>query len=433
MGVIEQAARRLEELRRAGVDIPDAMPMPTGAMPDPAASATSTLPKSRAATTAARPARAQPPAWWVDTIPDQLLDEANADADAAADAAHASGHTAPGMANGHARQSHGVPPLNGFHTSAIHALDARLQATVDVPDGVTDLVPSIRTDLQVRREQPVQPHSDSLPQSPIETGVAMEADAPERALMVRDERSVRVGIDVLRLARDGFLVPGTPQGTVAEEFRGIKRALLRSIGEAAQMRVRRPNLVMITSARPREGKTFVALNLALSIAAEVDHSALLVDLDSAQSGVMVRTGLPRDQPGVIELLTQSGRLPVSQVMLATQIPKLSLLPAGAANSHSSELLSSVAMDALLDDLARRYRDRVVIFDAPPLLGATEVAMLASQVGQVVMVVAQEQTPLDDVRRAFDKVIDCPRVMSVFNRAATLGVMHGHQKAEVAHA
>jgi protein-tyrosine kinase len=93
----------------------------------------------------------------------------------------------------------------------------------------------------------------------------------------------------------------------------------------------------------------------------------------------------------------------------------------------------VAMDALLDDLARRYPDRVVIFDAPPLLGATEVAMLASQMGQVLMVVSQEQTPLEDVRRAFDKVIDCPRVMSVFNRAATLGVVHGRARPEAAHA
>jgi exopolysaccharide/PEP-CTERM locus tyrosine autokinase len=251
--------------------------------------------------------------------------------------------------------------------------------------------------------------------------------------MLRDERSARVGIDVSRMAREGYLVPGVPAGTVGEEFRSIKRALLRSIGEAAQLRVRRPNLVMVTSARPKEGKTFVALNLALAIAAEVDHSALLVDLDSAQSAVMTRTGLPTDQPGVIDLLTQGGRLAVSQVMLATQIPKLSLLPAGSANSHASELLSSVAMDALLDDLARRYPNRVVIFDAPPLLGASEVAELATQMGQVLMVVAQEETALEDVRRAFDKVVDCPRVMSVFNRSATLGVVHGRARTEAEHA
>jgi protein-tyrosine kinase len=425
VGLIEQAARRLEELRRAGIDIPDA-PGWQGDAPL----------RQQPVAEAARAAPAQP-AWWADTVPSELADAANEEdvQPARPEPTRApNGHGQQGHKhNGHAQngQGHNGQGHNGHRAHGEGAWSA--QAPIDLAETVMQVMPSARRSVAARRDSSLDRHEDRLPDQPVETDVATEQATTSKAVMVREQRSARVGMDVLRMARDGYLVPGVPQAEVAEEFRGIKRALLRSIGEAAQLRVRRPNLVMVTSARPKEGKTFVALNLALSIAAEVDHSALLVDLDSVQSAVMTRTGLPSDQPGVIDLLTQAGRLPVSQVMLATQIPKLSLLPAGSANSHASELLSSVAMDALLDDLARRYPDRVVIFDAPPLLGATEVAMLASQMGQVLMVVSQEQTPLEDVRRAFDKVIDCPRVMSVFNRAATLGVVHGRARPEAAHA
>jgi receptor protein-tyrosine kinase len=264
---------------------------------------------------------------------------------------------------------------------------------------------------------------DEVLAEPTPTAVETD-DSRVHDVMLRGERSARRSLDLPRMAAEGLLVPGAPLHAAADEFRSVKRGLLRAIAAAAQQGARRPNLVLVTSAGPREGKTWCALNLALGLAGEVDHSALVVDLAGGPQGLAARVGLPPTLGGVLDLLAQPGRLAVSDVMAATQIPKFSVLPLGAKTPHAAELLGSYAMDALLDDLARRYRDRVVILDAPGVLESSEVVPLASQVGQVLMVVAQETAPTESVRKAFGMLADCPRVMSVFNRSASLAALHG---------
>lgn len=271
------------------------------------------------------------------------------------------------------------------------------------------------------RESAVQPHEDVLPAEPADTAVGAAADPQAHAVVVRGQRSVRRALDLLRMARDGLLVPGGPVHAGADEFRAIKRALLRSVIGAAQQGSRRANLVLVTSATPGEGKTWFATNLALSLAGEVDHSALLVDV---AGGLSACTGLPPSLPGLLDLLAHPLRLGVPDIMVASQIPKCNLLPLGAPTPHAAELLASYAMDALLDDLARRYRDRVVILDAPSVLGAGEVLHLAGQVGQVIVVVGHDHAPAETVRRAFGALQEHPRVMAVLNRRATIGALHG---------
>lgn len=271
----------------------------------------------------------------------------------------------------------------------------------------------------------VQPHEDVLPAEPAETAVGAAVDPQAHAVVVRGQRSTRRALDLLRMARDGLLVPGGPVHAGADEFRAIKRALLRSVIGAAQQGSRRANLVLVTSATPGEGKTWFATNLALSLAGEVDHSALLVDV---AGGLSACTGLPPSLPGLLDLLAHPLRLGLPDIMVASQIPKCNLLPLGAPTPHAAELLASYAMDALLDDLARRYRDRVVILDAPPVLGAGEVLHLAGQVGQVIVVVGQDHAPAETVRRAFAVLQEHPRVMAVLNRRATIGALHGRVAA-----
>lgn len=273
------------------------------------------------------------------------------------------------------------------------------------------------------------PMADEVLAEPPATAVEAE-DAFAREVMLRGERSARRSLDLPRMAAEGLLVPGAPLHAAADEFRAVKRGLLRAIANAAQQGARRPNLVLVTSAGAGEGKTWCALNLALGLAGEVDHSALVVDLAGGPQGLAARVGLPSTLGGVLDLLVQPNRLAVSDVMVATQIPKFSVLPLGAKTPHAAELLGSYAMDALLDDLARRYRDRVVILDAPGLLESPEVAPLAAQVGQVLVVVAQETASTDAVRQAFTMLADCPRVMSVFNRSASLSALHGRARPGV---
>lgn len=245
---------------------------------------------------------------------------------------------------------------------------------------------------------------------------AKAADGPAAA------RGVSVTLDTDRLVRAGHIVPphaGSPQ---AEEFRHMKRQLLKNARSqgAAEHRL---SLIMVTSALPREGKTFCAINLALSIAAEIDTSVLLVDADVVQPAMMNRLGIKAGR-GLLDVLTEPG-LDVDDVILQTNVPKLAILPPGTRNVMSSELLSSAAMESLLVSLAWRDPNRVVIFDAPPLLMTNEAKVLASRVGQVLLVVAASSTPRSAVMQAFATVEQCPIVMSVLNKTSQSVAPYGY--------
>lgn len=240
-------------------------------------------------------------------------------------------------------------------------------------------------------------------------------------------RSREVELDLPKLERMGYLVPSLSRSLLAEQMRIIKRPLLANArGDSAQT-IPRANLVQVVSAMPQEGKTFTAINLAMSIAMEVDHSVLLVDADVLRPSVLQRLGVPA-APGLLDVLSQP-TIELADVMLRTNVPKLSLLPAGAASATSTELLASAAMDRLLDELAAKYADRIIVFDAPPLIPTTESRVLASRVGQVVMVVEADKTTHTQIAQAYAAVEQCPVVLSILNRchnkttAETYGYYH----------
>ena len=239
--------------------------------------------------------------------------------------------------------------------------------------------------------------------------------APSVAATKSTKPARRVEIDLDRLAAQGYLTPGLGNRDMAEEFRIIKIQLMKNI-EQAQARGLRRNLILVTSAVPGEGKTFFSMNLAMSLAMEVDYHALLVDADVLRPSVLARYGLPEDI-GLLDLTTRP-ELDLSDTLLRTNVPKLSVLPAGTPNLKSPELLSSAGIDRLLDELAERYADRLVIFDAPPVLVASGARHLAARVGQVVMVVQADGTDSQTVSQAFAAVESCPIVSSVLNRCST---------------
>ena len=237
----------------------------------------------------------------------------------------------------------------------------------------------------------------------------------------RQSRSVEV--DLAQLANAGYLVPGSPRSTLADEFRGIKQPVLKNARADAQAPIRLGNLVMVTSAVAGEGKTFCALNLALSIASEVDSSVLLVDADVVRPAIVDRLGLRgsgggssgSSYKGLLDLLSEPS-LDLSEVILKTNVPKLSVLPAGTPRINATELLASNSMEELLQDISSRYADRIVIFDAPPLLATTESRVLAARMGQILMVVNEGTTSRQDITQAFAAVQACPIVLSMLNRS-----------------
>jgi protein-tyrosine kinase len=251
--------------------------------------------------------------------------------------------------------------------------------------------------------------------APIATAGQLAAHVRPPALGETGRRSKEVHIDLEALAAAGFVTPQAQRSQIADEFRVIKRPIISNARERAGPRAERANLVMVTSAIPSEGKSFVALNLAMSIALEVDSTVLLVDADVANPCLMKMTHLPEGSKGLLDLLTSTDtKLP--DVLLRTNVEKLSLLPSGTSHGRATEMLASETMAGLLEEMASRYRDRILVFDSPPLLATTEARALASHMGQIIMVVEADRTTQVLVKHALETIESCPVVMMVLNKA-----------------
>jgi protein-tyrosine kinase len=280
--------------------------------------------------------------------------------------------------------------------------------------GVT--VPS-STGFAPTQPQPLQPAAAEGRPTRLETP-AVAALAPG-AYRAPPELRQQLNIDLSRLAGMGYLVPTNAQSLLADLLRVIKRPLMQNMTRPPEAGgpARRSNIVVVTSAVPGEGKTFVATNLAMSIAMEVDHAAMLIDGDVLRPSVFTRLGLP-PQAGLMDLLVNPG-MKALDVLYSTNVPKLSLLAAGTAHDRAEELLVSASMGEFLDELSERFHDRVIIIDSPPLLVTTESRALAERAGQVVLVVEADSTPREQITRAFETLANCPIVLSVLNKSRAI--------------
>lgn len=230
---------------------------------------------------------------------------------------------------------------------------------------------------------------------------------------VHETSRVDIVLDIEGLQRAGQLVPTDTRSVQAEELRSIKRPLLKNARSKNAAAERLP-LIMVTSAVPGEGKTFFSINLAMSIATEIDLSVLLVDADVLRQDAMARLGAGPGA-GLLDLLSDPD-LALDDVVQRTNVPKLSLLRAGYRQHLSTELLASSAMDKLLHRLAHDNPRQIVIFDAPPLLMTNQARVLAAHLGQVVVLVEAGRTPRHVVQQAFAALEQCPIVMSVLNKS-----------------
>lgn len=218
------------------------------------------------------------------------------------------------------------------------------------------------------------------------------------------------------LAALGFIAPtnNANYSQAEEEYRSIKRPLLNNAFGVGSIGINRSNLILVTSSVPNEGKTYTAINLALSIANERDKKVLLIDADVARPSVSKALGI-KSSPGLVEYLEGKQPLGFSDIVLRTNMPGLSVIPAGKQHKHSTELLTSNRMIQLAEELSNRYPDRMVIFDSPPLLAATQGEALAGLVGQVVLVVEAEKTPQSMVMASVNKLVFCDVVLVMLNK------------------
>lgn len=223
-------------------------------------------------------------------------------------------------------------------------------------------------------------------------------------------------VDVSALTARGFATQPNVNAAISADLRRIKRPLLLAVNKsAAQGGQGLPsNLIVITSALPGEGKTFVSINLALSIAAELDRTVLLVDADVAKNGVAQVLGVSYDV-GLTNIL-ERGSVHVEDTVMQTNIESLSLLLSGRVVPNIDALIASDKMARVMRELAACDPNRIVIVDAPPMHAGTEASVLARMAGQVVVVIEEDKTPQAALMNSLHQLKGCESVSLILNKA-----------------
>ena len=252
---------------------------------------------------------------------------------------------------------------------------------------------------------------------PLVTAPNVVTPVPEATPKPRVQNRAQsiVTIDPARFADQGLLTPGAPVNALAEEFRLIKRQLLLTARTVAASHGPRARAILVGSANAHEGKTYCAINLALSLAAEREIEVVLVDADVAKPDVLVRLGLD-DRPGLLDVLADPSAQ-IEDYIVRTNVPQLSLLPAGTRSNQDTELLASARTPELLDALLAADPRRIIVFDSPPALAASPAATLALHVGQIMLVVRADRTSESDLREAVALLDGCEQIQLVLNAVA----------------
>jgi protein-tyrosine kinase len=213
---------------------------------------------------------------------------------------------------------------------------------------------------------------------------------------------------------------------INEEFRSVKRQILdHAFTEDHPVR----NRVMFTSVSGNEGKTFAAVNLARSVSLEKDKRALLVDVDVLGSGVRISDATdPHTAQGLIDYL-DNDNIDIPDIMCDTDIERLKVIPMGTHHTLANELLSGNDMAFLMSEFQDRYDDRLVIFDAPPILGVNETRALAGKMDQIVVLVEEGHTRVKDlleVQRCLPKHV---KVHYLMNKTLSKSVWRASEVGE----
>lgn len=228
-------------------------------------------------------------------------------------------------------------------------------------------------------------------------------------------RIVTIDKNVLRAME--LAPPAMFERQIASQYQHIKRPLVLGALGRSNPPVANGHLIMLASAVPGEGKTFTSINLALSMALEKDIEVLLVDADVAKPHISRIFGL-QAEPGLLDLLG-NGALHPRSFILPTNVPGLSILPAGRQVDNATELLSSARMEEVVGQLRTADGRRIVLFDSPPLLLSTESRAVAAVVGQVVLVVRAQFTPRSAVMDAIELIGEDKPLSLILNQSDSM--------------
>lgn len=254
-----------------------------------------------------------------------------------------------------------------------------------------------------------QPRELSIGVSKKDTDVAAKAE--KRAQKVEE-------VDLIGLREGGYITPDMPPNLMSEEFRIIKRTLLLNAFSKGTQKSKNSNVILVTSSNPGEGKTFCTINLALSVATEQDTTVLLIDADFSKPEILNRLGVAGGR-GLMDVVADS-ELDLADCLIRTNVPNLVLLPAGRQHNLTTELLASERMETIVNEIATRYPDRLVIFDSPPVLASSAASVLALYMGQTVFVIEAENTTEPQIKESLNMISSCENINLLLNQTRFSG-------------
>lgn len=272
----------------------------------------------------------------------------------------------------------------------------------------------------------------ALPAPPVPVGHVVATSRVRRAesayapRVLNPEKLVKVDRDALRAS--GLLPQADRERELADQYRAIKRPLIQAAfySEPAAGSPP-PQLIMIGSALPGDGKTFTGVNLAFSMAREKDHSVILIDGDVIKPHVSKLFGIDKE-PGLLDALANPA-IDITSLVLPTDIPGLSLLPSGVPTENATELLASDRMAQIVHQLAQIDPRGILLFDSLPILLTSESRVLTTLMGQIVLVVKAGETPQQAVTDALAAIGPDKKVWLVLNQAelsGPLGYYYGYR-------
>lgn len=277
---------------------------------------------------------------------------------------------------------------------------------------------------KIQDEQNESPRADRqsrkfgrIEQTSVDTPVLDPGAVPASGLPLR-----LIQIDREAMREAGLIPPESETRKFDEEYRVIKRPILKNAFGKNSRDIEQGHVVLVTSALSGDGKTFTCINLALSLAQEKDIAVLLIDADIPKPHISNLFDA-QDEPGLLDYLDDK-TASIEDLELPTSAAGLTFLPAGKFRPNATELLSSRRMQKLLDYLSRRNPRQMVLIDSSPLLQTTESRALASIAGQSALVVRAGVTPREAVLDAI-ATLDASKPTNLILNQVRFGKNHGY--------
>ena len=286
-------------------------------------------------------------------------------------------------------------------------LQAPAQAVSVQPVPIVDATPTIA---------PVSRAAPTPAPPAVSAAVSVPTQPAPQPTIIKQHRNTKFAkIDRALLRAGNFIDPEGPVTGLSEEFRIVKRQLLLAArGGKGYEPLEHGERILVCSAHPNEGKTYCSINLALSMASEKDNHVLLVDADFAKPSVLKTFGI-EDSAGLMDALADR-TCDVESLIIETDIPGLTILPAGAQTNQDTEYLAASRTAEIIEQLTTNDPTRIIIFDSPPALAASPASVLALHVGQTVMVVNADNTTDSALRDALSLLSGCENIQLLLNRA-----------------